>query len=77
MNMLNVSLVILEKAESLGEIRDESTGDYTFRDEAALLKVLARILQGSDPVYALGSPGDWGYSNAIGMALIATQDDKT
>jgi len=38
-------------------------------DNAELLIVLARILEGREVERAFGSPGDWGYNTPIGRAL--------
>lgn len=67
-----LATVVRDTAATLGEIVDESTGDYRFRDEAELLRVLARILEGQDTLRSFGAPGDWGYSNPIGKALVET-----
>lgn len=39
------------------------------RDDAELLHVLARILEGKTPAKAFGAPGDWGHHTPIGAAL--------
>lgn len=39
------------------------------RDDAELINVLARILEGKPPAKAFGAPGDWGYETPIGSAL--------
>jgi len=39
-------------------------------DDAELLRVPARILDGKDVLRAFGSPGDWGYDTPIGNALM-------
>ncbi len=41
------------------------------RDDAELLRVLARLLEGKSPHQAFGAPGDWGYGTPIGDALAA------
>lgn len=64
-----LACVVRDAGRQLGEIEDESTGYYKFNDEAELLRVLARILEGKDTLRAFGSPGDWGYSSPIGSAL--------
>jgi hypothetical protein len=38
-------------------------------DNAELLIVLARIVEGKDISRAFGAPGDWGYNSPIGQAL--------
>lgn len=39
------------------------------RDDAELIRVLARILEGKTVYEAFGAPGDWGYESDIGKAL--------
>lgn len=45
-----------------------------FRDEAELIRVLARIIEGKPIDRAFGAPGDWGYSHPVGKALAAKPD---
>ena len=40
-------------------------------DNAELLRVLARVIEGKTIDQALGAPGDWGYGTPIGEALYA------
>lgn len=40
-------------------------------DDAELLRVLARVLDGRPIEKAFGAPGDWGYGTAIGNAVAA------
>lgn len=39
------------------------------RDNAELLKVLARMIEGKSVYEAFGAPGAWGYGTPIGEAL--------
>lgn len=41
-------------------------------DDAELLLVLARIVEGKAVSRAFGAPGDWGYNTPIGRALAAS-----
>ena len=63
---------VRQKASALLEVEDEETGWSKFRDEAELLNVLARILEGKDIFQSFGAPGDWGYTNSIGKALASS-----
>lgn len=45
--------------------------DRTLRDAAALLRVLAHVVDGKPLAKAFGSPGDWGYDTEIGAAIAA------
>jgi len=37
----------------------------------ALIRVLGSVIEGVDPIRAMGSPGSWGYGTPIGDALLA------
>ena len=37
----------------------------------ALLSVLGSVIEGVDPIRAMGAPGSWGYGTPIGDALLA------
>lgn len=49
--------------------------DQTLRDAADLLRVLAKIMEGVPTIKAFGAPGDWGYENEIGQAVIALREN--
>ena len=36
----------------------------------ALIRVLGSVIEGVDPIRAMGAPGDWGYGTPIGDALL-------
>jgi hypothetical protein len=40
------------------------------RDAADLIGVLANVVDGMEPLRAMGAPGDWGYGTAIGDGLL-------
>jgi hypothetical protein len=44
-------------------------------DNAELLVVLARIVEGKSIERAFGRPGDWGYNHPIGRALAAKETE--
>jgi hypothetical protein len=37
----------------------------------SLIRVLGSVIEGVDPIRAMGAPGDWGYGTPIGDALLA------
>ena len=42
-------------------------------DNAELIRVLARVMEGKPPAKAFGAPGDWGYGTDIGKAIAAPE----
>lgn len=43
--------------------------EQELRDNAELVRVLARVVEGMTLEKAFGAPGDWGYGTPIGDAL--------
>lgn len=37
---------------------------------ASLIRILGSVIEGVDPIRAMGAPGDWGYGTPIGDALL-------
>lgn len=70
MNTEQLSKVVRQRADGLAEV-DTLCGSHPYLDEAELLRVLARILEGKSVDQAFGSVGDWGYSHPVGKALAA------
>ena len=64
MNTQMLAKAVRASAEALTKSDD-------LRDDAELLRVLARLIEGKSLVQAFGAPGDWGYSHPIGKALAA------
>lgn len=70
MNHANLARAIRLRAEKIDSEADHDSVDYdTRRDDAELLRCLARILSGLSVKDAFGAPGDWGYGTPIGDAL--------
>lgn len=71
MNPGLLAKVIRERADALAtqEPRAEQQSD-----DAELLRVLARVLEGKSIHRAFGAPGDWGYSHPVGKALAAPEN---
>ncbi len=61
-----LAAVLRERADKLA---DDPETCVKRRDEIALFKALARILEGRSFYHAFGAPGDWGYGKPIGKAL--------
>lgn len=72
MNTTQLITVLRQRANA---ILDTTPADHpalgTMRDDAELIHVLARIVEGKSIPKAFGAPGDWGYGTAIGKALAA------
>lgn len=58
-----------DELDELSEGESEQSIAAVMRDDAELLRVLSRILEGKTVERAFGAPGDWGYSTEIGAAL--------
>jgi len=73
MNSTLLARALRERAEKVEEhVEDVGEGErWHRRDNAELLRVLARVVEGQPVVRAFGAPGDWGYSHPIGKALAA------
>lgn len=65
MNSAELAKVIRARA---AKMRDGLT-NAELADNAELLVVLARVIEGKSISRAFGSPGDWGYTEPIGRAL--------
>jgi hypothetical protein len=59
----DLTAAITEHAESENPDLDPHT--------MALIRVLGSVIEGVDPIRAMGAPGDWGYDTPIGDALLA------
>jgi hypothetical protein len=70
MNKTALCRILRERAS---EIIDSPPFDGPERqqrlDDAELINVLARVVNGRPVERAFGAPGDWGYETAIGKAL--------
>lgn len=66
MNAQNMANAIREKSERLISREPRHHDDS---DNAELLLVLARLIEGKTLEKSFGAPGDWGYSNPIGKIL--------
>lgn len=62
-----------ERAEKLLAREPRLEDDF---DNAELIVVLARLLEGKTFYKSFGAPGDWGYSNPIGKALAMPPDQN-
>lgn len=60
---LELSIVLRARAAALQE------GWHSDEDDAELLRVLARVCEGTELMQAFGSPGAWGCNTRIGQAL--------
>ncbi len=69
MNAPSLSKAIRERAARLGDCDQTPLPFGEIADDAELLRVLARIIEGKDVARAFGSPGDWGYNTPIGAAI--------
>jgi hypothetical protein len=72
MDSIEMSKAIRDRAQKLRDADiDNPPTVGELNDDAELLRVLARIVEGAGIERAFGSPGDWGYSHPIGRALAA------
>lgn len=71
MNAARLAAALRARATALRE-RDETDAG---RDDAELIRVLARVLEGKPVASAFGAPGDWGYGTAVGDALAAADSE--
>lgn len=72
MDCVEMSKAIRERAQKLRDASvDEPPTMDELADNAELLRVLARVVEGVAVERAFGSPGDWGYSHPIGRAIAA------
>lgn len=72
MNSAEMAKVIRARA---GRMRDTDLTVGELCDDAELLVVLARIIEGKSVDHAFGRPGDWGYEHEIGRALAASETE--
>ena len=77
MNSSHLSIALRNKAADVRNI-DATTAkeDDLLRDSAALLRVLANLVDGKPLAKVFGAPGDWGYGTPIGDALAAVSADE-
>lgn len=68
MNKETLAKVLRERSEQI--LAQEPRRELD-SDNAELITVLARVLEGKPIERAFGAPGDWGYNTAIGAALAA------
>lgn len=69
MNMSKLSDTLREHADRIQKHQPRRDDDM---DNAELVRVLARMVEGKSAQDAFGAPGDWGYSNPIGRAIAET-----
>jgi len=70
MNKAVLSQIIRDRAvEIIDSPPHDGPEHQKHMDDAELLCVLARVINGQPVEQAFGSPGDWGYETAIGKAL--------
>lgn len=74
MNSVEMSKAIRARAQQMRDCDDVGLPNGVLADNAELLLVLARIIDGKPLLRAFGSPGDWGYSHPIGRALAAAAE---
>jgi hypothetical protein len=72
MNSAEMAKVIRARA---GRMRDPGLTVGELADNAELMVVLARIIEGKSIDRAFGRPGDWGYEHPIGRALAAKESE--
>lgn len=68
MNAPELSKALREIADELAEAENED-GYSKYADEAELIRILARLVEGKDLWRAFGAPGDFGYASRIGKGL--------
>ena len=66
MNATMLANTLRERADQVQAQEPRRELDF---DNAELLRVLARVVEGKPLHKAFGVPGDWGYNTAIGKAL--------
>jgi hypothetical protein len=76
MNTKLLADAIRAASSSVSEVRDEvdnlddtRINTESLRQARDLLRVLARIVDGTPMPRAFGAPGDWGYENDIGRGV--------
>jgi hypothetical protein len=69
MNSVEMAKVIRARARAMRESDEYPITRGDLCDNAELLVVLARVVEGKELARAFGSPGDWGYSHPVGRAL--------
>lgn len=75
MNSVEMAKAIRERARAQHDIQVNPLTMGELADNAELLIVLARVVEGRPIGRAFGSPGDWGYNHPIGRALAATEEE--
>lgn len=70
MNRIKLAKVLREQADAIRDAEPQRESDF---DNAELLRVLARVLEGKPIERAFGAPGDWGYGTPIGDALAESE----
>lgn len=77
MSAAALARVVRERGDALLDMSRDMEGESArlLRDNAELSCVLARVLEGKNVLRAFGAPGDWGYQDAIGKALIAALNE--
>jgi len=71
-----MSKAIRARAQQMRDADEVGLPNGALADNAELLIVLARIVEGKAIDRAFGAPGDWGYSHPIGRALAALEDAR-
>lgn len=66
-----LAVVLRRRAKRMLDRDDPEGLEPEARDNAELMLVLARVIEGRSLTRAFGAPGDWGYETEIGGALAA------
>jgi len=70
MDKKTMAIFLRERASIMNDNASEFDQNRAeIQDNAELINVLARIIEGKPIEIAFGAPGDWGYSNPIGKIL--------
>lgn len=65
-------MITLQQRKLCAAITEHAEAKYHEMDTrtAALIRALGSVIEGTDPIKAMGAPGDWGYGTPIGEALL-------
>jgi hypothetical protein len=75
MNTRALAAAIRRRARLLRNADQQPPTMGQLSDDAELLCVLARVVEGKPLKSAFGAPGDWGYSTPIGAALAEVSEE--
>ncbi len=73
MSPSRLARVLRERADKVQAEDPRRDSDF---DNAELLRVLARVVEGKPLHKAFGAPGDWGYNTDIGKALAEGDEEQ-